>query len=311
MNTMSEMRPVSSESVLARIEKLKKLRQAVILVHNYQNAEIQDVADYTGDSLELSRLAAATDAQVIVFCGVRFMAESAKILSPSKTVLLPARSAGCSMADMITAEALRAARQQYPGAGVVTYVNSPAEVKAESDICCTSANAAAIVNSLPQEEILFGPDKNLASWVAGRSDKKIIPWNGFCAVHDRITREETEQAQKQHPQAGLIVHPECRPEVCQCAQAVLSTSGMLSYVRESTTREFIIGTEIGLLHQLKRENPGKIFYPLSSRMVCQDMKLTTLDLLAEALESLQYPIDVPEPVLSRAAQSLEAMLRSG
>ncbi len=306
--------PVKSEKetvagTLARLSYWREQRQAVILAHNYQVDAVQDAADYTGDSLELSRRAAATDAPVLVFAGVRFMAESAKILSPQKTVLLPKAEAGCPLADTITAEDVRRAKAEHPRAAVVSYVNSSAEVKAESDCCCTSANAVQVVNALPQEEILFVPDRNLADWVARHTAKRILPWSGTCCTHHRLTLAEVDSALREHSGARLLVHPECRPEVCARADAVLSTSGMLRYARTEATTEFVIGTEIGLLHRLRLENPAKHFYPLSADMICRSMKLTSLADVADALEGLRHAVEVPEPVQSRAARALETMLR--
>lgn len=299
----------TDRAALARIREWKARRQAVILAHNYQIGPVQDVADFTGDSLELSRLAARTDAPVLVFAGVSFMAESAKILSPGKTVLLPETAAGCPMADTVTAMALRAAKQEHPRAAVVVYVNSSAAVKAEADVCCTSANAVEVVNALPHSEILFVPDKNLADWVARHTDKRIIPWAGGCCTHDNITLQDVEAALAVHPGARFMAHPECRPDVCARAHAVLSTSGMLRYAKSEPAREFVIGTEIGLLHRLRLENPDKQFYPLSERAICRTMKLTTLNSVADALEYLKHPIEVPEAVRARAENALTAMLK--
>lgn len=292
----------------SRIARLKTARRAVILAHNYQPDEIQALADHTGDSLELARTAARTDAEVIAFAGVRFMAESAKILSPQKTVLLPVPEAGCPLADTISAEDLARARAEHPDAAVVVYVNSTAEVKALADVCCTSANALPVVNSLPQSEVIFAPDKNLAHWVARHTAKRIIPWPGSCCVHNNITLRAVTDAARLYPEAKFMAHPECRPEVCDRADAVLSTSQMLRYARAETAGTFIVGTEIGLLYRLRRENPGKQFHPLSSRMVCRNMKLTQLHHLATALETLPHPVEVPEDVRVRAVAALERML---
>jgi len=303
-------RTVETEAAaLTRIRDWKARRQAVILAHNYQIDAVQDIADHTGDSLELSRLAAKSNAPVLVFAGVSFMAESAKILSPGKTVLLPEPEAGCPMADTVNAEDLRVAKRQHPRAAVVAYVNSSAEVKAEADVCCTSANAVQVVNALPQAEVLFVPDKNLADWVARHTDKRIIPWAGSCCTHNNMTLAEVEAAHAAHPQARLLVHPECRPEICARAHGVLSTSQMLRCVRSESAREYIIGTEIGLLHRLRKENPGKVFYPLSEKAICRTMKLTSLTSVADALEHLLHPIEVPEAIRQRAAYALEAMHR--
>lgn len=303
--------PAGQEALTEKIKQLKEEHDAVILAHNYQLAEIQEMADYSGDSLELARKAAATDASVIVFCGVHFMAESAKILSPDKKVLLPVKEAGCPMADMITAKALQEMKAQHPQAVVVAYVNSSAEVKAESDYCCTSANAVTLVNAIPEEEVLFVPDKNLGSWVARHTDKKIILWDGFCATHDMITVADVEKARKDYPDAELLVHPECRPEICDQADAVLSTSQMIKYVKTSPTAAFIIGTETGLLHPLQQAAPSKKNYPLCKEMICPNMKLTTLQDLANALAQGINEITVGEEIRTKAIKSLEAMIHYG
>ncbi|MBM7856036.1 quinolinate synthase [Desulfohalotomaculum tongense] len=292
------------------IKQLKKERNAVILAHYYQRPEVQEIADYVGDSLELSRQAANTNADVIVFCGVHFMAESAAILSPDKTVILPVEKAGCAMADMVTAESLRAKKKEMPGAVVVTYVNSSAEVKAESDICCTSANAVKIIQSIPEDrEILFVPDRNLGRYAAKQANREVVVWAGQCPVHDEITIEDVVKAKEQHPGAKLIVHPECPPEVADLADFVSSTSGLLRFARESEHREFIVGTEEGILHQLVKENPHKKFYILHQRkMVCPDMKYTTLPKLKESLENMNPQVSVPEGIRAKALKCLERML---
>ncbi|MEE4608289.1 MAG: quinolinate synthase NadA, partial [Desulfobacteraceae bacterium] len=259
-----------------RIDALKRQRRAIVLAHNYQPPEIQDLADLCGDSLELSRRAAATDAETIVFCGVRFMAETAAILSPHKTVLMPRPEAGCPMADMITPEALAARKAELGDIPVVTYVNSTAAVKALSTICCTSANALEVVESLAADRILMGPDRNLALNTAARTAKQIIPWSGCCPYHDRLSVADVADARRAHPGAVFLAHPECRPEVVALADAALSTSGMLRYAKESGKSEFVIGTEIGLLHTLAKENPGKRFYAASEKLVCPDMKMISL-----------------------------------
>lgn len=301
--------PASSPAEwLERIRFWQKQRQAVILAHNYQNPEVQDMADFTGDSLELSRRAAQTDAAVIVFCGVHFMAESAKILSPAKTVLLPAPEAGCPMAEMADLKELQRLKASHPQAAVVAYVNSAAEIKAESDVCCTSANAVEVVNALPHSEIIFVPDQNLGHWVSLHTAKKIILWEGFCATHARATVGDVLQARAAHPGAEVLVHPECRPEVCAAADEVLSTSGMLRHAHGSEKSEFILGTEIGLLHPLRKQDPEKRFYPLSDAMVCPNMKLTTLEDVARALETLEPKIAVAEAIRKKAARALEKML---
>ncbi|MCD4814550.1 quinolinate synthase NadA [bacterium] len=296
------------EKTLARINHWKTARKAVILAHNYQVDAVQAAADYTGDSLELARLAAKTDAEVIVFAGVTFMAESAKILSPEKTVLLPIQEAGCPLADTITAEDLRNAKAEHPRAAVVVYINSTAEVKAEADVCCTSANAVQVVNSLSAQEVIFAPDKNLAHWVASHSTKQIIPWAGSCCTHNNITLSEVEQAMAMHPEAVLTVHPECRPEVCARASAVLSTSQMVRYSKSDPSLAYIVGTENGLLFRLRKENAHKTFYPLAESMICRTMKMTSLEDVADALEYSRHPIEVPELIREQAVRSLDAML---
>ncbi|MDA8234826.1 MAG: quinolinate synthase NadA [Clostridia bacterium] len=291
------------------IKKLKEQRNAVILAHLYQRPEVQDVADFIGDSLALSQQAAQTDAEVIVFCGVHFMAESAAILSPDKTVLLPEEKAGCPMADMITAEELRAKKKEHPNAVVVCYVNSSAEVKAESDVCCTSANAVKVVQSLPEDaEILFVPDQNLGHWVGLQTGRRIIYWEGYCNTHHRLQGDDIRRAKAEHPEALVLVHPECQPEVVAMADGVFSTSGMIKYAKESPAREFILGTEMGILHQLGKECPGKEFYMASNKLICPNMKSTTLEKVKWALEELEPRITVPEEIRVKAIDSLDKML---
>jgi quinolinate synthase len=288
---------------------LKRNHGAVILAHLYQRPEIQDLADFVGDSLGLSEQAASSDARVIVFCGVHFMAETAAILSPDKIVVLPEPSAGCPMADMVTADELRAKKRELPGVPVVCYVNSPAAVKAESDICCTSRNAVAVAESVPGDTVLFVPDRNLAHYVGTKTKKKVIAWDGFCATHDRITPADVRQAKSEHPEALVMVHPECRPEVSALADEVVSTAGMLRLARASSRQEFIVGTEQGILHQLTKQNPGKRFFlPSQAKQYCPNMKKTTLPKLIWALERLEPRVTVPEPVRSRAAQAVQKML---
>ena len=305
---MSQIK-IQDKKLIEDIITLKREQEAIILAHNYQKPEIYDVADHIGDSLELARVAASSTAKILVFGGVKFMAESAKILSPNKKVLLPVSQAGCSMADMLKVEELRNFKSQYPQAAVVTYVNSSAEVKAESDICCTSANAIEVINSLPHKEVLFGPDKNLAAWVAKHSDKKIIAWQGYCEAHNVVDKENVLKAKQSHSQAKVIVHPECSLEVCELADAVLSTSGMLRYAKEDRGEEFIIGTEIGMLALLKKQNPDKKFYPLNDNMLCEDMKLTTLETMLKALTNLKTEIVVPDNIAQAANSALAAMLK--
>ena len=290
------------------ILRLKEDRHAIILAHNYQTGDIQDIADLTGDSLELSRAAATMDGDVIVFCGVDFMAETAAIISPEKTVLLPANDACCPMADMITADELKLVKSRHPEAAVVCYVNTTAEVKAESDICCTSSNAVKVVNSLQEDQIIFVPDRNLGLYTQRFTKKEILPWEGFCTVHDRITPDHVRKAHDLHPDAVILVHPECRPEVIDLADHVASTSGIIRYVCESPKKEFIIGTEIGILHRLQKECPAKKCYPLSPAAICSNMKKTDLNKVLNALISLQPRITVPEEIAHRARCAIERML---
>jgi len=291
-----------------KIKSLAKKKNAVILVHNYEPPEIQEIADLCGDSLELSIKASKTDADIILFCGVHFMAETAYILSPDKTVLLPRKDAGCPMADMITPGALEKKLKELPPMPVVTYVNSPASVKALSTICCTSANAVKVVDSLPDDEILMAPDRNLAQYTATRSAKKIHFWDGCCPIHDRLTVEEVLKTRKDHPGAIFMAHPECRPDVLELADAVLSTSGMIKYAAESTNREFIVGTEKGLLHPLQTANPGKEFYPVSATMLCPDMKKITLADVVRSLEFMEGVVEVPEKIRVPALKAVERMI---
>src|SRR5512136_543617 len=294
--------------MMDEIFALKKEQNAVILAHNYQIGPVQDIADIVGDSLELSRAAARIDCEVIIFCGVDFMAETASILSPHKKVVLPAKGAWCPMAHMITAEQLREIKETYPEAAAVCYVNSTAEVKAESDICCTSANGVAVVDSLDQNQIIFVPDGNLGKYVARHTKKEIIPWNGYCYVHDRYTPDEVREARRLHPGAEVLVHPECRPEVIDLADCVYSTSGMGKHAQRSDASEFIIGTEVGMLYRLKKENPNKEFYPLSEKAICENMKKTDLSKVLLALRTLEPRIKVPDEISNKARRSIERML---
>jgi quinolinate synthase len=303
-----QIRTTDTLSIIKDIVKLKEEKDAVILAHNYQTADVQDIADFTGDSLELSRIAAAQDASVIVFCGVDFMAETAAVLSPEKTVLLPAPDANCPMSDMITASELRVLKERFPEAAVVCYVNTSAEVKAESDICCTSANAVKVVESLKEKQVLFVPDRNLGRYVARFTDKEILPWEGFCFVHDRITSDDVMRAREAHPGAGLLVHPECRPEVIDLADHVFSTSGMIRHVCSSDSKEFIIGTEVGILHRMEKDCPDKSCYPLSSSAICKTMKRTDIQKVHRALETLTPRVTVPEDVAERARMAIQRML---
>ena len=291
-----------------KIRILLKERKGILLAHNYQRPEVQDIADFTGDSLGLSIEASRTDAELIVFCGVHFMAETASIICPDKTVLLPRLDAGCPMADMITPEALKAKKETLPGLPVVTYVNSTAAVKALSTICCTSANAVSVVNSLPEEEILMTPDKNLALYTQRYSQKKIYYWEGYCPTHQMLTAEDIKNARSEHPEALFMAHPECRPEVIDLADAVRSTSGMLKFARESDHQAFIVGTETGILYPLSKENPGKKFYPALEAMICPNMKRTRLPNVLEALKENKHIVKVPEDIRVRAFEAVSRML---
>lgn len=319
-------------SLQEEILKLKEQRHALILSHNYQRDEVQDSADFVGDSLELSRTAASIDCEVIVFAGVNFMAESASILSPDKTVLLTEKDAGCPMADMIHVDSprwerkkfpgfdnpppylyppeftLRDIKAQYPGVPVVAYVNTTADVKAESDICCTSANVVKVIESLPDEKVICIPDRNLSMWAQQNTKKKVIAWDGYCHVHERVTPEDVKKAREEHPEALVIAHPECRLDVLELADHVTSTSGMLRFASASSAKEFIIGTEIGLLYRLRKENPDKIFYPLRRDMICPNMKKTTLNSVLRALKENTYIIKVPEEIRIPAKRALDRML---
>ena len=292
------------------IMRLKEERNAVVLGHNYMEpALFHSIPDYTGDSLALSRKAAQTDKDIIVFCGVRFMAETAAILSPEKTVLLPDKSAGCPMADMITAEQLRRLRQEHPNALVVCYVNSSAEVKAQSDYCCTSANAVEIVNSLPQDgRIIFVPDQHLGRFVAERTGRDLVLWPGYCTTHVLITEDDIRMARAKYPDAIVMAHPECTEPVKELADELLSTGQMLKFAAKSTVQQFIVATEIGIIHALKKQNPEAEFYPASTRAVCPNMKKITVDKVIASLEDKRYEITVPEHIRTRAKKSLDRMV---
>ncbi|MDD5116500.1 MAG: quinolinate synthase NadA [Candidatus Omnitrophica bacterium] len=297
------------KELVRKIKELKKKRNAIILAHNYQLPEVQDIADYRGDSLELSRIAAKTDADVIVFCGVYFMAETASILSPEKKVIMPDTSAGCPMANMMTAEDLRKLKRAHPQAVAVGYVNTSAEVKAELDYCCTSTNAVSVVNALKDsKEIIFIPDKYLSDYVSKKSARKLISWHGFCPTHVKILPEDLKKEKKFHPKARVMVHPECLSSVVALADAVLSTSKMGAYAKENPAKEFIVGTELGLVYRLKQDNPGKEFYPASERAVCPNMKRTTQEKVLWALEELKEEVRVPDDIRKRARLAIERML---
>jgi quinolinate synthase len=301
---------MGEDQLKEKIQALKSEHNAIILAHNYQKGPVQDVADIVGDSLELSRAAAdpSVDAEIIVFCGVDFMAETSAILSPEKRVILPAGDACCPMAEMVTAVEIRSARKRHPDAAVVCYINTTAEVKAESDICCTSANAEKVVNSLDNEQVLFVPDRNLAAYVARYTKKQILPWEGFCIVHDLITPNDVVRAKLLHPDAEVMVHPECRPGVIDLADGVYSTSGMIRRVCSGEKTEFVIGTETGILYRLNRECPKKTCYPLSPQAVCVNMKKTGLPEVLQSLETLSPLITVPEETANRARIAIDRMM---
>jgi quinolinate synthase len=299
---------LKQSEIKKRIERLKKDRGAVILAHNYQIEEVQDVADFVGDSLQLSQEAAKLKAEVIVFCGVHFMAETAVILSPEKTVLMPDLEAGCPMADMITAPELKGWKRQYPAGKVVCYVNTSAAVKAECDICCTSSNAIEVVEAVDGNEILFAPDKNLAAYVARFTDKKIIPWDGYCYVHNNIALRHVKEKKEQFPQAEVWVHPECRPEVIDIADKVLSTGKMVKEARTTKKTDILIGTESGIIYRMKKENPGKNFYPIKELAHCSNMKKINLRKVLASLEEGKYRVEVPPEIIRKAKGAIEKMV---
>jgi len=290
------------------IRELLKKRNAILLAHNYMRDEVQEIADMTGDSLGLSIEAARTASDVIVFCGVHFMAESASILAPDKTVLLPRLDAGCPMADMVTVEGLRDLKSRHAGIPVVTYVNSSAAVKAESDICCTSANALKVVESLPDREVIFVPDRNLGRYVASFSDKKFHFWDGYCPTHERLKEEDLIRLRKEHPDALFVCHPECNPRVTALADHVCSTTGMYAYCAGSRAKEFIIGTEAGILYRLRKENPDKKFILAAPGLFCPNMKLTSLEDIHQALTTMAPSVKVPEEIRVPAKRALDRML---
>ena len=294
-----------------KILKLKKKQNAVILAHNYQLGEIQDIADFVGDSLDLSQNAARTDADIIVFCGVHFMAETASVLCPDKTVLLPDAHAGCPMANMITAPQLRAKKREHPKATVVCYINSSAAVKAESYVCCTSANALGVVESLDAKEIIFVPDQYLGHYISTKTSKKMILWPGFCPTHARIMPENIIKLRQEHPEARVVVHPECRPDVIALADEVLSTSGMMKFAKRDDVQEMIVGTEMGIIYRLNRENPGKKFIPVSEQAICPNMKLITLEKVLWSLEEMAPEVKVPWRIRIKAKAAVDRMLAVG
>ncbi|MBU4304477.1 MAG: quinolinate synthase NadA [Candidatus Omnitrophica bacterium] len=291
------------------IDRLKKEKNAVVVAHNYERPEVQQIADICGDSLELSRAVMKIDADVVVFCGVHFMAETASILNPRKKILLPVKEAGCPMADMITLKKLRKLKKQYPGVPVVCYVNSSAAVKAESDVCCTSSNALEIVASLPGKKVIFIPDKNLGDYIQAKlPEKEIVLWEGFCPTHIRVSEDEIIDSRKKHPAAHFIAHPECPQRLLEHADYIGSTSGMLRYVAQAKNKEFIVGTEMGMIYRLQKENPSKRFYCPSEHFICADMKLTTLGWIAHSLETMTYEVKVSGSMREKAKRSLDAML---
>jgi len=306
INMLNEM---INNRIRRQIEDLKDKRNAVILAHVYQRKEVQEIADYIGDSLDLSRKAMDTKADVIVFCGVKFMAETAAILNPDKIVILPDNEAGCTLADMAPVENLKSTKRRYPNIPVVSYVNSTAEVKAESDICCTSANAVDVVNSLDDDKVLFLPDKNLGSWVAEQTKKQIITWDGYCYVHEEnITVEKIEKKKRMHPSAKTIVHPECHESVRKLADFIGGTGDLRRHVKQDEATEFIVGTEDGIIHALKKENPDKIFCPVGT--ICTGMKRINLEKVMLSLERMKYRVYVPEDIRSKSRIALIEMLKA-
>ncbi|URN95998.1 MAG: quinolinate synthase NadA [Candidatus Pristimantibacillus lignocellulolyticus] len=309
METLAlERKQEQNRQLRERLMELKKERNAIILAHYYQRDEIQEVADFRGDSFLLAQKAAQTDAEVIVFCGVHFMGESAKILAPNKTVIIPDERAGCPMADMVNVEGLRKLKAQHPNATVVTYINSSAEIKAETDICCTSANALNVVNSVEGDEVIWVPDKNLGHYVQQNTDKKMIIWEGYCNTHDMLTVKDVEEMKAKYPNAQFVVHPECRPEVVELGDFVGSTTAIIKYCKESPCQEFIVGTEDGTGYQLRLDSPNKSFHFASKYLVCPNMKVNNLKKLVKCLETMQPQIYVPPHVADQARLSLERML---
>jgi quinolinate synthase len=296
------------KTLIDEIMRLKKARGAVILAHNYQRPEVQDIADYVEDSLGLAKIAVSINAEVIVFCGVHFMAETAAMLNPGKVVLLPDLHAGCPMADMATPAAVREMKQQHPKALVMSYINTSAAVKAESDICCTSSNALALMEKVEQDEIIFVPDKSMGSYIAGKTGKTIHLSPGYCATHHRLFEEEVISMKKKYPDSLVMAHPECTPDVLAHCDFIDSTSAMLKYAHASPHREFLVGTEKGILHRLRKENPGKSFHLLSEKLVCPTMKLTTLEKVLRALQDMKHQITVAEDIRKDALRCIEKML---
>ena len=299
---------VKKEILVENIKRLKEEKKAVIIAHNYQPDEVQEIADFVGDSLELSRKAAEIEAEIIVFCGVHFMAETAKILGPEKKVIIPDLRARCPMADMVSGDDLRQMKKEYPGRSVVAYVNTTAEVKAETDVCCTSSNAVRVVSSLPDEEIIFVPDRNLADYVSRQTGKKLQVWDGYCPIHEDIRAKHIAKAKKLHPKAEVWAHPECRPEVLKLVDRILSTGQMVREALNSAAGEIIVATEVGILHRLRKENPGKNFYPARKRAVCRNMKRTNLKKVYEALLRERPEVIVDEGTALRARESINRMV---
>ena len=295
--------------ITEKILKLKEEKDAIILAHNYQVGEVQDNADFVGDSLQLSIEASKVPNRIIVFCGVHFMAETAKILNPDKMVLLPDSNAGCPMADMITADQLRELKEKHPGAVVICYVNSTAEVKALSDICCTSSNAIKVVESVPRDkEIIFIPDKYLGSYIQDKTGRKMIFWDGYCPTHVRINAKQIIALKKEHLEAEVVVHPENTPEVIEVADRVESTGGMLKYMKNSDNKSFIVGTEVGIIHRLKKESPGKQFIPAMAKAICPNMKLINLEKIMWSLEEEETKIVIPEDIALKAKSAIDRMI---
>jgi quinolinate synthase len=302
----SQQAVLDTENLIEKVLELKKQKNAVILVHNYQIPDMYKIADFIGDSLELSKAAAKTNADVILFCGVKFMAETAKILSPKKTVLLPTLEAGCSLADMATPEQLIKLKKEHPKAAVVSYVNTSAEIKALSDVCCTSMNAVKIVNSLPNEEIIFLPDKNLGKYVASKTDKKIVLWDGYCSIHHELNAKMLTELKKQNPNAKIIAHPECQTDILEVADHICGTGGMAKFAKSNDSKDFIVVTECGMTEKLREDAPDKNFHSFCN--ICPYMKATTLPLVVSSLENNQHEILLSEETITKARRALDRML---
>ena len=298
------------QDIIDRINKLKKEKNATIIAHNYQLDEVQDIADFTGDSLELAKKVVKIDSDIIVFCGVKFMAEMAHMLNPDKKVLLPRLDAGCPMADTITGEDVKELKKKYPEHTFIAYVNTNADVKEQIDICCTSSNALIIVKNVPNNKIVFLPDRNLGNYIKSNvPEKEIILWDGCCNVHNNITLEEVRKAKQAKPDAVLIVHPECRPEIVEYADEVLSTGEMVKFSKKSNAKEILVGTEEGMIHRLKKESPEKSYYKVSNRFICPNMKVTRLEDILSALENDKYQITLKESTRKKGKNTLDEMLK--